>query len=105
MEKPVQEFRIIGANGKIIAAPQPEKLMQVTKLLISMRKNYQYKILANVLVIPVPPILGKDNNPQQWWSINDYKILLATFRHEVETFLKSFSPYLPTEERGFEPVV
>jgi hypothetical protein len=44
-----------------------------------MRKNYQYKILADRLVIPVLPIFGKDNNPQQWWSINDYEILLATF--------------------------
>jgi len=68
-----------------------------------MRKNYQYEILADALIIPVPPILGKDNNPQQWWSINDCKILSATFRHEIETFLKSFSPYLPKEEKGFEP--
>jgi hypothetical protein len=81
MEKTVQEYRIIRANGKIILigpAPRLEKLAQITKLLISMRKNYQYKILADVLVIPVPPIWGKDN-PQQWWSINDYEILSAAF--------------------------
>jgi hypothetical protein len=65
-----------------------------------MRKNYQYKILADVLVIPVPPIY---NNPQQWWNINNYEILSAALQHEVETFLKSFSPYLPKEDRGFEP--
>ena len=100
MEKTVQEFIMIGVNRKVIcAAPQPERLMWVTKLLISMRKNYQYEILASYS----SPILGNDNNPQQWWSINDYEILSATFQHEVETFLKSFSPYLPKEERGFEP--
>ena len=80
MEKTVQEFRIIGVNGKIIgAAPQPEKLTWITRLLMSMRKNYQYKTLADVLVIPVLPIWGKDNNTQQWRNINDDEILPAAF--------------------------
>ena len=69
-----------------------------------MRKNYQYEILSNTLIIPSPPIWGKDNNPQQWWSINNYKILAATFCHKVEIFLKYFLPYLPKEEKDFEPV-
>ena len=104
MEETVQEFRIVGADGNIIgAAPRPEKLARITKLLTNMRKNYQYEILADALIIPVPSIWGKANNPQQWWSIHNYEILSAAFCHKVETFLKSFSPYLPKEEKGFEP--
>jgi hypothetical protein len=49
------------------------------KLLVKLRRDYQYKFVGDRLVIVVPPVLGKDNNPQQWWSINDYKILSAAF--------------------------
>src|SRR6202050_2927980 len=68
-----------------------------------MRKDYQYDILAEGLAIPVPPIWGKDNDPQQWWRINNYEILSAAFHHEVELFLKSFVPYLPKGEKEFRP--
>jgi len=84
MEETIQEFRIIGVDGKIIGAtPRPEKLARITKLMTRMRKNYQYKILNNTLITPSLPICGKDNNPQQWWSVNDYEILAAAFHHEV----------------------
>jgi len=46
---------------------------------------------------------GKTNNPQQWWSPNGYKILSATFRHEVGAFLRVYSSYLPKEESKPEP--
>jgi hypothetical protein len=56
MEKTIQEFRIVRVDGKTIgAAPQPERLARITKLLTSMRKNYQYEILADTMVIPVQP--------------------------------------------------
>jgi len=47
--------------------------------------------------------MGKDNNPHQWWNINDYEILCAAYRQEVELFLKSFSPYLLKGEKIAEP--
>ena len=59
--------------------------------------------MADGLAIPVPPVWGKDNNPHQWWSINDYEILCAVYRQEVELFLKSFSPYLVKGEKGADP--
>src|ERR1700683_643906 len=68
-----------------------------------MRKDYQYDVLAEGLAIPVPPIWGKDNDPQQWWRINDYEILCAAFHHEIEMFLKSFAPYLPKGEKELRP--
>jgi len=77
MEKTIKEIRIISSNGDIIsAAPQPENLTRTSKLLFKLRRDYQYKFLGDGLAIPVPPVWGKDTNPQQWWSINDYKILL-----------------------------
>ena len=49
--------------------------------------------------MPVPPIWAKDNNPEQWWSINNYEILCTTFRHKVEIFLKGLSQFLPSRKR------
>ena len=42
---------------------------------------------------PRPPCWGKNNDLEQWWNINDFKILCASYRHEVEGFLKTVSPY------------
>ena len=55
------------------------------------------------LAIPVPLVWGKDNNPHQWWSINNYKILCAVYRQEVGLFLKLFSPYLLKGEKEVDP--
>ena len=104
MEKTIGEFRVISFNEEVLgAAPWPNNLRQTLKLLAQMRKDYQYDILAEGLAIPVPPIWGKDNDPQQWWRINNYEILSAAFHHEVELFLKSFVPYLPKGEKEFRP--
>jgi len=46
---------------------------------------------------------GKTNNPQQWWNLNDYEILSATFQYEVGAFLKVYSSYLPKEDLKPEP--
>jgi hypothetical protein len=56
-------------------------------------KDYQYKVMANGS-IPIPPIWGKDHNPNQWWNINDYEVICAAYCHETKGFLKAFLPYL-----------
>ena len=104
MEETVRKFRIINLNEEFLSAvPKPEKLARMTKLLIQMRKDYQYDLLADRSAIPVPPVWGKDNNPHQWWNINDYEILCAAYRQEVELFLKSFLPYLLKGDKTSEP--
>src|SRR6267154_1615478 len=100
MEETVRKFRIINLNKQFLGAmPEPGRLVRTTKLLIQMRKDYQYDLLTDGSAIPVLPVWGKDNNPHQWWSINDYEILCAAYHQEVELFLKSFSPYLLKGEK------
>jgi hypothetical protein len=43
-----------------------------------------------------PPLWGKNNNPEKWWSTNDFEILSAAYRHKVEGFLKIVFPYIPS---------
>ena len=30
---------------------------------------------------------GKYNDPHQWWNLNDYEVICATYQHETEIFL------------------
>lgn len=79
MEKTIKEFRVISFNGDIIsAAPRPDNIAQMLKLLVKLRRDYQYKFVGDGLAIPVPPVWGKDNNPQQWWSINEVLFTLPS---------------------------
>src|SRR6266853_5450742 len=48
------------------------------------------------MAVPKPPLWGKNNNPEEWWSTNDFEIISAAYRHEVKGFLKVVSPYYPT---------
>jgi len=52
-------------------------------------------LVAEGLAVPKPPLWGKDNDPTEWWNINDFEILSACYRHEVEMFLKIVAPYFP----------
>jgi hypothetical protein len=45
------------------------------------------------MAIPKPPHWGKDNDPEEWWTINDFKILCAPYWHKVEGLLKTVLPY------------
>ena len=47
------------------------------------------------MAIPRLPHWGKNNDPEQWWNINNFKILCTSYWHEVEGFLKTVSPYFP----------
>ena len=60
------------------------------------------------MAVPKLPLWGKNNNPEEWWNVNDFEIISTTYRHEVEGFLKVIAPYFPkgskTEEmEDYEP--
>ena len=91
-------------DGKILGvAPKPENLVKATKLLAKLGKDYQYEVLIDGLSIPISPVWGKYNDPRQWWSLNDYEIICAAYRHETEIFLRTLSPYLPKGELEPDP--
>jgi len=47
------------------------------------------------MAVPKPLIWAKNNNPEEWWSINNFEILYASYGHEIEGFVKTVSPYFP----------
>ena len=60
-----------------------------------MRAEAKYYLVAKGLAIPKPLLWGKDNDPTEWWNINDFKILSACYGHEVEMVLKIVAPHFP----------
>ena len=105
LEKTVREFRMVCSDGEMIGtAPWPENIIWTMRLLMKIWRNCYYEVLANGLAILEPPIWGKTNNPQQWWSLNDYEILSAAFWHKGDLFRKFYSPYLSKGESKPKPV-
>jgi hypothetical protein len=64
-------------------SPKPEVLASIAKKLSNLREEARDYLVENGLAIPKPPLWGKNNNPNKWWSANDFKILSAAYRHKV----------------------
>ena len=74
-------------------SPKPEVLASIRKKLLNLREEVRDYLVGNGMAVPKPPLWGKNNNPQEWWSTNDFEIISAAYRHEVEGFLKTISPH------------
>ena len=72
-------------------APNPDVLASIRKKLTPLREEAGDYLVEQGMAIPRPPHWGKNNNPEQWWNINNFKILCTSYRHEVEGFLKTIS--------------
>ena len=76
-------------------APNLDVLTSIGKKFTLLREEAGDYLVEQKMAIPRPPRWRKNNDPEQWWNINDFKILCASYRHEVEGFLKTVSPYFP----------
>ena len=76
-------------------APNPDVLASIGKRLTLLREEAGDYLVEQGIAIPRLPCWGKNNDPEQWWNINDFEILCASYRHQVEGFLKTISPYFP----------
>ena len=76
-------------------APNPDVLASIGKKLTLLREEAGDYLVEQGMTIPRLPHWGKNNNLEPWWNIKDFKILCASYRHEVEGFLKAISPYFP----------
>ena len=91
-----ENFRVVHDFEEIKGiAPNPDVLASIGKKLTLLREEAGDYLVEQGMAIPRPPRWGKNNDPEQWWNINDFEILCASYRHEVEGFLKTVSPYFP----------
>ena len=76
-------------------APNPDVLASIGKNLTLLREEVGDYLVEQGMAIPRPPCWRKNNDPEQWWNINDFEILCSSYQHEVEGFLKTVSPHFP----------
>jgi hypothetical protein len=76
-------------------APNLDVLASIWKKLTLLREEAGDYLVEQRMAIPRLPHWGKNNDPEQWWNINNFEILCTSYRHEVEGFLKTISPYFP----------
>src|ERR1700683_2675861 len=80
----------------------------LVKKLSNLREEARDYLVDNRMAVPKLPLWGKNNNPEEWWNVNDFEIISVAYEHEVEGFLKIIAPYFPkgskTEEmEDYEP--
>ena len=68
-------------------APNLDVLTSIGKKLFQFREEVRDYLVGQGMAIPKHPYWGKDNNPEEWLTINDYKILCTCNQHEVERYI------------------
>jgi len=96
LEELFSEFRVLHDFTEVRGiSPKEHHLNSILKKLSTLRAEAKDYLVAEGLAILKPLLWGKDNDPTEWWNINDFEILLVCYRHEVEMFLKIVAPYFP----------
>ena len=90
-----ENFRVVH-DFKIIkgVAPNLDVLAYIGRKLTQLREEAGDYLVKQGMAIP-RSCWGKNNDLEQWWNINDFEILCASYWHEVEGFLKTVSLYFP----------
>jgi hypothetical protein len=82
-----ENFRVVHDFKEIKGiAPIPDVLASIGKKLTLLREEAGDYLVEQGMAIPRPPRWEKNNDPEQWWNINDFEILCASYQHEVEGF-------------------
>ena len=83
------------AKEIIALAPLPKVIIQISLALRNLRAEVRDALILNGLPVPELPIWGATNALDEWWSANDFGIILVWYRHEVELFLSSLASHTP----------
>ena len=80
LETLFEEFRILHDFSEVKAATiKPDILFSLTKKLTCLREEASDYLLYQGKAIPKPPKWGKNNDPEEWYNINDFEILCACY--------------------------
>ena len=84
-----ENFRVVHDFEDIKGtAPNPDVLASMGKKLTLLRKEAGDYLVEQGMAIPRLPHWGKNNDLEQWWNINDFKMVCASYQHEVEDLLR-----------------
>ena len=60
-------------------APNLDVLASIGKKLTLLREEAGDYLVEQGMAIPRPPCWGKNNDPEQWWNINNFEILCTSY--------------------------
>jgi hypothetical protein len=66
-------------------------LTSVGKKLSQLREEAQDYLVGNGMAVPKPLLWGKNNNPEEWWSVNDFEIFCASYTQSRRIFKNCFT--------------
>jgi hypothetical protein len=102
LEELFSEFQILHDFTEVKGiSPKEHHLNSISKKLSTLRAEVKDYLVAKGLAVLKPPLWGKDNDPTEWWNINNFEILSACYQHEVEIFLKIVTLYFPNVVAAF----
>jgi hypothetical protein len=94
LEDLFSEFQVLHIFTEVKGASLNEHhLNSIAQKLLALRGEAKDYLVANGMAILKPPLWGKDNDSHEWWNVNDFEILSASYWHEVELFSKVVAPY------------
>src|ERR1700677_2753362 len=101
LENLFEEFMILHDFVAVKAlSPKPEILVSIAEKLSKLREEARDYLVENGSAVPKTPLWGKNNDPEEWLNANDFEIISAAYRHEVEEFLKKVAPYFPRASKA-----
>ena len=79
-----ENFRVVHDFEDIKGvAPNLDVLASIGKKLTLLREEAGDYLVEQGMAIPRLPHWGKNNDPEQWWNINDFEILCASYQHFI----------------------
>ena len=80
LEELFSEFRVLHDFTEVMGISLKEHhLNSISKKLSALRAEMKDYLVAEGLAVPKLPLWGKDNDPTEWWNINDFEILSACY--------------------------
>lgn len=83
---------VLGPNSYAYAV-EPEPLLSLSELLVHRRRTASDSLLLQNRPLPEIPRWGPYGDPSTFWAINEFEILGACYRREVECFLAYLATY------------
>ena len=82
-----KRFKVVHNFEKIKAlALDPNVLISLRKKLSQFKEEARDYLVGNGMAVPKPLLWAKNNNSGEWWSVNSFKILCASYQYDVEGF-------------------
>lgn len=96
IESTFVQLEILHEESEIIGARMdPAQLQNLAQTLHDLLAKYERVILAKGDPIPAMPKWGESNEMHEFWSLNDFEILVTCYRKDCEDFVYKMAPYCP----------